>query len=167
MVTIRHANFDDVAAIHAMTQAAYAEYRTALPYSSVWHETPEIVANEMKLGPILLCVINDKLVGSVRCHVKHEEEQEDFMYIHRLAVLPTYRRQKTGSLLMQAVETLACQLNLHQIRLEIRAAQPENYRFYRKLGYKLGEISAYLPDSSPRSFWMSKDLSKFAANRSC
>lgn len=48
MVIIRHASFDDVAAIHAMTQAAYAEYRAELPHSSVWYETLDIVAAEMK-----------------------------------------------------------------------------------------------------------------------
>ena len=82
MLTIRHASLNDVASIHAMTQAAYADYRALLAHSSVWQETPDIVAAEMKLGPILLAVVDDKLVGSVRCHVKHEEEQGDFMYIH-------------------------------------------------------------------------------------
>lgn len=83
----------------------------------------------MKLSPILLCVVEDKLVASVRCHVKHEAEQ-GFMYIHRLAILPSYRRQKLGSALMREAEAIACELNLHQIRLEIRAMQPENCDFY-------------------------------------
>lgn len=158
MVIIRPASFDDVAAIHAMTQAAYAEYRALLPHSSVWHETPDIVAAEMKLGPILLAVVDGKLVGSVRCHMEHEEGQGDFMYIHRLAVLPGYRRQGLGCTLVLAVEDLTKSLNLHQVRLEMRAAQPENGRFYVKLGYELGSISGYLPDGNPRSFWMSKNL---------
>lgn len=152
------ANFHDIAAIHLVTQAAYAEYRTLIPYSSIWLETPEIIAAEMQLGPILLSVIDGRIVGSVRCHVEHEEGQRDFMYIHRLAVLPSYRRQGLGCALVQAVEDLAKSENLHQVRLETRAAQPENYHFYQKLGYKLGEISLYLPDGSPRSYWMSKDL---------
>ncbi|MUL34904.1 GNAT family N-acetyltransferase [Gloeocapsopsis dulcis] len=153
MTTIRIANFEDIATIHAMTQAAYAEYRTILPHSSVWQKTPELIAAEMKLGSILLCVINGKIVASVRCHIK-----QGFVYVHRLAVLPAYRRQGLGSLLMQAVEELACELNLYQVRLELRVAQPENRHFYQKLGYKLGEISAYLPDGKPRSYWMSKKL---------
>lgn len=158
MVTIRNACIDDVAAIHAMTQAAYVEYRTLLPHSSVWHETPEVIAAEMKLGPILLSVVDGSLVGSVRCHVKHEEGQGDFMYIHRLAVLPGYRRQGVGCILVQAVEDLAKSLNLHCVRLEMRAAQPENCHFYLKRGYELGSISAYLPDGNPRSYWMTKNL---------
>lgn len=157
-VTIRHATFDDVAAIHLITQAAYAEYRTLIPYSSIWLETPEIIAAEMQLGPIILSVVDGRVVGSVRCHVEHEEGQGDFMYIHRLAVLPSYRRQGLGCALIQAVEGLAKSENLRRVRLETRAAQPENYHFYQKLGYKLGEISLYLADGSPRSYWMSKDL---------
>lgn len=157
-VTVRHASLDDVAAIHFITQAAYAEYRTLIPYSSIWLETPEIVVAEMQLGPILLSVVDGRVVGSVRCHIEHEEGQGDFMYVHRLAVLPSYRRKRLGYALMQAVEALAGAENLHRVRLETRAAQPENYHFYRKLGYELGEISLYLPDGSPRSYWMSKDL---------
>ena len=156
-VKIRRASFDDVAAIHCITQVAYTQYRTLIPYSSIWRETPEIIAAEMQLGPILLCVVDGEVVGSVRCHVEHEAGQE-FIYVHRLAVLPIYRRQGLGCALMQAVEDLAKSENLHQVRLETRAAQPENYHFYRKLGYELGEISLYLPDGSPRAYWMSKDL---------
>ncbi len=159
-VTIRRASFDDVEAIHLITQAAYAKYRTLIPYSSIWLETPEIVAAEMQLGPILLSVVDGKVVGSVRCHVEHEKGKGDFSYVHRLAVLPSYRRQGLGCALMQAVEELAKSENLHRVRLETRAAQPENYKFYRKLGYELGEISLYLPDGSPRAYWMSKDLAR-------
>ena len=157
-VTIRHASFDDVAAIHLITQAAYAEYRALIPYSSIWLEIPETIATEMQLGPILLSVVGGKIAGSVRCHVEHEARQGDFMYIHRLAVLPSYRRQGLGCALVQAVEELAKSENLQRVRLETRAAQPENYHFYRKLGYELGEISLYLEDGSPRSYWMSKDI---------
>lgn len=153
MTTIRVANFGDITTIHAMTQAAYAEYRTILPHSSVWQETPELIAAEMQLGSILVCIMNGKIVASVRCHIKQE-----FVYVHRLVVLPTHRRQGLGSLLMQAVEELACKLNLYQVRLELRVAQPENRHFYQKLGYQLAEISAYLPDGKPRSYWMSKNL---------
>jgi len=152
---IRHASSDDVETIHAITQAAYAQYRTLIPYSSIWLETPEIIAAEMQLGPVLLVIVDGKVVGSVRCHVEHEER---FMYIHRLAVLPSYRRQGLGNALMQAVEDLAKAEDIHQVRLETRAAQPENYHFYRKLGYQLGEISLYLSDGSPRAYWMSKEL---------
>lgn len=157
-VKICRANLRDVAAIHLVTQAAYAEYRTLIPYSSIWLETPQLITAEMQLGPILLSVLNGRIVGSVRCHVEHEEGEGDFMYIHRLAVLPTYRRQGLGCALVRAVEDLAKSENLPQVRLETRAAQPENYHFYQKLGYELGEISLYLPDGSPRSYWMSKDL---------
>ena len=157
-VSIRYASLDDVVAIHNITQAAYTQYRTLIPYSSIWLETPEIIATEMKLGPVLLVVVDGRVVGSVRCHIEHEEGQGDFMYVHRLAVHPDYRRQGLGYALMQAVEALAESKNLDRVRLETRAAQPENCRFYRKLGYELGEISLYLEDGSPRTYWMSKDL---------
>ena len=155
--SIRYASLDDVVAIHCITQAAYTQYRTLIPYSSIWLETPEIIATEMQLGPVLLVLVDERIVGSVRCHIDYEQGQE-FMYVHRLAVHPDYRRQGLGYALMQAVEALAKSENLDQVRLETRAAQPENCRFYRKLGYELGEISLYLEDGSPRAYWMSKDL---------
>jgi ribosomal protein S18 acetylase RimI-like enzyme len=156
MKTIRYATPKDAKLIFTMTQAAYAGYRSLIPYSSVWQETPEDVADEMKLGPILLFSVEDRLLGSVRCHIKYEPVR--FLYIHRLAVLPNYRRQGIGRSLMEATEMLAKSLVLKEIRLEVRAAQPENQQFYLKLGYRVGEISLYLPDGSPRAYWMSKAI---------
>jgi ribosomal protein S18 acetylase RimI-like enzyme len=105
--TIRYATQKDAKLIFSMTQAAYAGYRALLPYSSVWQETPEDVADEMRLGPILLFLQEDRLIGSIRCHIKYEQERSRFLYIHRLAVLPDYRRQGIGRTLMEASETIA------------------------------------------------------------
>ncbi|MCU0533156.1 MAG: GNAT family N-acetyltransferase [Hydrococcus sp. Prado102] len=156
--TIRYATQKDAKLICAMTQAAYAGYRSLLPYSSVWQETPEDVAREMNLGPILLFMRENRIIGSVRCHIKYEKERSHFLYIHRLAVLPNYRRQGIGRTLMEATEEIAKSLILKEIRLEVRAAQPENQEFYLKLGYRVGAISLYLPDGSPRAYWMSKAI---------
>jgi ribosomal protein S18 acetylase RimI-like enzyme len=160
MKTIRYATPKDAKSIFTMTQAAYAGYRSLIPYSSVWQETPEDVAHEMKLGPMLLFLLENRLVGSVRCHVKHEKEY--FLYIHRLAVLPNYRRQGIGHALMERTETIAKSLILDEIRLEVRAAQPDSQQFYLKLGYRVGAISLYLPDGSPRAYWMSKAIANDA-----
>jgi ribosomal protein S18 acetylase RimI-like enzyme len=73
-------------------------------------------------------------------------------------VLPEYRRQGIGRILMQAVESITHESELAWVRLEVRTAQPENQAFYLKLGYELGTVSRYLPDGHPRSHWMSKRL---------
>lgn len=158
-VTIRYARADDIPAIHTLTQAAYAEYRTLIPYSSIWQEMPERITAELAQGPILLAVLEDEPVGSVRCHVDQAGE-ERFVYLHRLAILPAYRRRGIGRLLVEVVEAIAREQGIRQIRLEVRAAQPENIAFYRTLGYLLGSVSQYLPDGSPRSYLMTKDLSE-------
>lgn len=158
-ITIRYAQADDVPTIHMLTQAAYAEYRALIPYSSIWQETPERITEELAQGPILLAVLEDGPVGSVRCHME-QVGAERFVYLHRLAILPAYRRRGIGRLLVEAVEAIAREQGIRQIRLEVRAAQPENIAFYRTLGYLLGSVTQYLPDGSPRSYLMTKDLTE-------
>jgi ribosomal protein S18 acetylase RimI-like enzyme len=137
---IRPATPDDIPAIHAMTQAAYAEYRSLLPYSSVWQETPAEIAAEMQLDPVLVFCLDNRFIGGVHCHPHETEKYGKFIYVHRLAVLPEYRRQKLGYRLMQSVEAIAQSMQLPTVRLEVRAAQPENKVFYSKLGYELGSV---------------------------
>jgi ribosomal protein S18 acetylase RimI-like enzyme len=159
MFTLRQATRSDIPTIHAMTQAAYAQYRSQLPHSSIWQENLEAIADELKLGPIFLAFVDIELAGSVRCHPKPAVgEWSNFMYVHRLAVLPAYRQQGIGRVLMQAVDNLAQDMKLEWVRLEVRAAQPENQQFYQKLGYTLGDVSGFLPNGAVRSFWMSKRL---------
>ncbi|HEY9643297.1 MAG TPA: GNAT family N-acetyltransferase [Coleofasciculaceae cyanobacterium] len=159
MLVLRPATQSDISVIHDVTQAAYADCRSRLPYSSIWQETPAAIADELNLGPIFLAFVNAALVGSVRCHSRSGGELwNQFMYVHRLAVLPAYRQQGIGRTLMQAVENLAQDSGLEWVCLEVRAAQPENQQFYEKLGYTLGSVSGYLPTGAVRSFWMSKAL---------
>ncbi|MCU0567443.1 MAG: GNAT family N-acetyltransferase [Oculatellaceae cyanobacterium Prado106] len=166
--TIRRATFDDVQGIHTLTQSAYAEYRTLIPYSSIWQETPQEIASELELGSIFLAEIEAKPVGSVRCYRQTTLEIErccdrpfcdrPFLYIHRLAVLPSCRRLGLGRLLMQTVEAEAQSQHLSTLCLEVRTAQPENQEFYTHLGYHLGAISRRFSDGSPRAYWMTKEI---------
>lgn len=159
MVIIRCAGQDDLEAIHLLTQTVYAEYRVLLPYSSIWQETPAVIAHEMALGPIFLALFKHQLVGSVRCHVQQPEGESAFLYGHRLAVLSAYRRQGVGRALMNAVETFAHSWGLAEVRLEVRAAQPESQAFYTRLGYQRGTVSRVLADGQPQSYWMTKGIS--------
>ncbi|WP_088892907.1 GNAT family N-acetyltransferase [Leptolyngbya ohadii] len=162
--TLRNATLADVTAIHAMTQIAYAGYRDRIPYSSLWRETEADVAQELAAGIIILCEMEGKLVGSVRCQVRHEVEgaslsaEDPFVYVHRLAVLPGFQRRGIGRRLMQAVEAFAQDQGVGWVRLEYRVAQSENQQFYDRLGYQTGEVSRWFADGSPRAVWMFRQI---------
>lgn len=158
--TFRYALPEDVPAIHAMTQVAYAGYRDLLPYSSLWQETEADVAQELAAGAIVLCEISGQIVGGVRCQVRNDVPKwQPFVYVHRLAVMPQYQRQGIGRQLMQAVEAFAQKHQVNWVRLEYRLAQPENQLFYDRLGYQTGAVSRFFADGSPRSVWMLKAVS--------
>lgn len=60
-------------------------------------------------------------------------EVEDIGKIERICVLSSHRSKGAGRLIMEALEELAAQKNLHKVKLH---AQTHAEPFYQKLGYK-------------------------------
>ncbi|QDT35089.1 GNAT family N-acetyltransferase [Thalassoglobus polymorphus] len=55
--------------------------------------------------------------------------------IHDLAVLPAYRGQGIGTMLLEAVETHAKSLGCCKVTLEVRKANPQAEKLYLRVGY--------------------------------
>lgn len=61
--------------------------------------------------------------------------------LKRFFVVPEYRQQGIGALILTQLEAVACELNYSVLRLETGAQQPESIKFYKKHGYY--EIERY------------------------
>ena len=130
-VQVRAATVADIPAILAVTRAAYAVHGERLqPPSSALREEPEAVARYFANGGVFVAEQDATIVGAVRY-----EARETYVYLGRLAVLPTWQGRGIGRRLVEAVEAWALLLGLDEVRLGVRLELQENRNLYLHLGF--------------------------------
>lgn len=138
MLTLRYACPDEAEGLHALTQAAYAEYASLAGPSSALKETPASVTRELTEGVRAVIAAQDGApVGCVRYRI-----EGDALYFFRLAVLPEARRQGIASALIACLEEEARQAGAARLACAVRLEVEGNVRLYEKRGFaKVGESS--------------------------
>lgn len=97
-------------------------------------ETVEGVQNRIKNGDhIVIAYYEDEPIGTIS--YKIDSKQLDKGYIKRLAVLPEFRGNKYGELLMDYAETWLKKNQISRIELSIVAQFDRLQRYYERLGY--------------------------------
>ncbi len=97
MTTIRSEQTDDIAAVHAINEAAFGEAAEATIVDSLRSACPDAVS--------LVAVEDDKILGHIffsPVSVSGEHEMVQGMGLAPMAVLPERQRQGIGSMLVQA-----------------------------------------------------------------
>jgi N-acetylglutamate synthase-like GNAT family acetyltransferase len=131
---IRAARPEDAAAIVALIQRAFGEYRGKLrPESGALQETPDTIRAVMKTGTILLAERAGRILGCVSVRRK-----DDCAYAGRLAVEPMERGIGVGRALLAAAEATARQMGSDRLRADVRLKLRDNRAFFRALGFKEG-----------------------------
>lgn len=86
----------------------------------------------------LVAEYNNKIIGAVR----YKFVEKNNIYLHRLAVLKTFRNKSVGSSLVREVEKTAKKKKAKKILLDcVREKKLPDY--YEKLGYKTDEIKKH------------------------
>ncbi|NEB02165.1 GNAT family N-acetyltransferase [Streptomyces sp. SID13726] len=127
---IRPAGPADVAAVKAVTDAAYAHYIERLgrmPLPMERDHTAEVAAGQV-------FVTGDPVAGLVVV-----EEREDHLYLDNIAVHPDAQGQGVGGRLLRFVEAHARARGLPEVRLYTNALMWENQKIYPKFGYEVVE----------------------------
>lgn len=154
-VTIQAAALDQSAAIQAVIQAAFEQYREQLdPPSSVFRESAAQIRSKLEAGGGFIACAGEDMVGAVLY-----EAQPDYMYLGRLAVLPAYRGQGIANRLVQAVEQAAIQHKLPRVELAVRIALSRNQAFFQHMGYAISAYHAHEGYSVSTYVSMQKSLS--------
>lgn len=135
---IRYATNVDAALIANMTQAAWAG--TALSSLSGSHESIERVLEDLQLGSGLVLEVDGTPIGSVRWF---PDPIANVWEIMRLGVLPAWRRQGWGAQLMEAVEHIAREAMVPELRLFVESGQPGLVAWYERISYQVGETPDY------------------------
>ena len=152
-IEIKHAGSGDAPLVHAIIQAAFAEYIGAIPVPpGAMNETLPEVEQAISEGRVLLAWHDTEAVGTARYELR-----PDYLYVGRVAVLPTHRRRGIGKALMAHVEQMAPTLGRTRVRLGTRQSMPANLAFYEQLGYNVVGTEPH-SKGLDTNVWLEKEL---------
>ena len=112
-----------------------------------WNEqypSREVFKKDIESGSLYVLEINKKVVGcivltdfkdSVYKDVKWLTKDSKNLYIHRLAVNPSFQKKGNGRKLMDFAESFAVENNFVSIRLDTFSLNHRNNKFYKSRGY--------------------------------
>jgi ribosomal protein S18 acetylase RimI-like enzyme len=130
---IMEATSQEAPLVHQLMRAAFEEYRDVLqPPSSAYAESVEDVVRAMGEGGAVLVWEGEVAVASARFRV-----EPDFLYVGRVAVLPSHRRRGIASAVMRWMEARALQLGLSRIEVGVRTSLPGNLSLFQHIGYEI------------------------------
>jgi len=118
-----------------------------------WNEeypSRELFQHDIEVGALYVLEINNKIVGCIMLSDVKDDVYKDVkwltkdsknLYIHRLAVDPSYQKKGNGRRLMDFAESFAIENNFASIRLDTFSLNHRNNKFYKSRGYaKLGDV---------------------------
>jgi ribosomal protein S18 acetylase RimI-like enzyme len=153
---LREATEADVETVASLVRAAFEEYRGRLdPPSGAHAETAATVRDKMKSDRIILAFAEDVPAGCV-----FYRPGEGHLYFFRLAVLPRYRRQGLGQLMIEQVEQRARAMGLPRLRLGVRIVLDRQRAYYERLGYRVVESASHSGYTEPTYVFMEKETSR-------
>lgn len=128
-----------------------------------WNElypSREAFLNDVELNQLWVIKEGKKIIGSIVITEVEDEEYNDIkwltsngntVYIHRLAIHPSYQGQGLAQQLMSFAESYARENKYDSVRLDTFSQNKRNNTFYQKRGYtQLGDI--YFPKQSEYPF---------------
>ena len=89
--------------------------------------------------------------------VRIARARPDHLYVGRVAVLPEHRRRGIAAALMAAMDQVARELGLAEVRIGVRASLPDNQRLYERLGFRVVAVTPH-PRGPDRSVSMVRRL---------
>lgn len=136
MPLFRRATADDVAAVRALTRAAYAKWvavigREPLPMTADFERA-------VREHTIDLLFDAGQFAGLIEMIAA-----TDHLLIENVAVVPDWQGRGYGRLLMAQAEHTAAALGLGAVRLYTNECFAENIRFYGRLGYQVDRTEPF------------------------
>jgi ribosomal protein S18 acetylase RimI-like enzyme len=151
---LRNATEADAPVLVGLIHAAFEEYRGQLvPASSAHDETTAGIRRKLDASHAILATLDNEPVGCV-----FYEENDEYVYLSRLSVLPHARGRGLGRMMMEHVEARALESNRARIRLGVRVALKPLRAWYERLGYSQVEARTHVGFSEPTYVILEKIL---------
>ena len=158
---IRRGTFRDIDTIMAMTKACAKHMISKGIYQ--WNEhypNKDAFIKDVRRNELFVLEITNEIMGSLVISTLMDNEyhpidwltdNENNIYIHRLAIHPAFQGKGYAQQLMDFAEAYAIENNYTSIRLDTFSQNKRNQNFYELRGYKrLGDI--YFPKQSEYPF---------------
>ncbi len=161
-MTIEKANISDLQDIVSITRncAKYMIEKEIFQWNELY-PSKEILENDIKLKQIWKLTFEEKIVGIIVLteiedkeykNVKWLSKERKFLYVHRLAINPSFQKRGFAQKLMDFAENYAKKNNYKSIRLDTFSQNKRNQKFYKKRNYKKLE-SINFPNQSEFPFF--------------
>jgi ribosomal protein S18 acetylase RimI-like enzyme len=151
---IREAGFDEIEIVRQIIFEAFKEYDGVLnPPSGALRETVEGIKSKIE-GRGGAIIVQDGLepVGSAIYYF-----EDDYLYFGRVAVNPSHRNRGIGKEMVCYFEGLAKEKGYANVRIGVRISLPDNFKYYKKLGYVPIEEHEY-PEKTDGWYVMMKQV---------
>jgi GNAT superfamily N-acetyltransferase len=154
--TLRPASSADAEALARLIVAAFSSYPDPLdPPSSALKETPEAIRARLAGGHgAAIAWVGGRGVGCVT----YTPEDEDVLYVGRLAVDSAWRGRGVARALIAHAETEARRRGLRTLRVRVRVPLVGNQRLFRSCGFVEIARECHEGYSEPTTIRMEKRL---------
>jgi ribosomal protein S18 acetylase RimI-like enzyme len=144
---------DEAEQFQRVMRLAFESLRGRLdPPSGSHTETLDSVRAWLAAAGGFLARFDSEIVGCARWR-----PEPDHLYAGRVGVLPEFRGRGIAAALMHAIEDVARQRGLPQVRVEVREPLADNLRFYERLGYRRLSVSQH-PRGPDRVVLLARDV---------
>ena len=134
-ITFRKATSSDIPMIVNVIHEAFTQYKDNLiPPSGAHKETLQTIEEKIKEGGAYISEYDTEIVGCALW-----KNNNDNLYIGRLAVLPKYRRLGIGGKLIEILEKEAVINGYRKVLIGVRLSMPTLLEYYKKKGYEIIE----------------------------
>lgn len=134
---VRQATVSDVDGIYDITKSAFISYArlAGLKTTDALSETKEDIIKDIESSLVLVAVIDDLVVGSVRIAINGDEG-----YLSRFGVDTNYQNIGIGKCLMNLVDIKMRALKIKKLKLHTASRVSSLVRFYYGRGFFIDEI---------------------------
>jgi len=140
MIIVKEASLAEIPIVFETMRLAFIEYKDRLfPPSGALTETIEDTVKVFALdGGAIIAWDGDKAIGSIRYRFN-----ENYIYIGRVSVVPSYRGRGISKLMLKKTEEIALARGIDEARVEVRLSIPDNITLYHKQNYQIIEQIFY------------------------
>ncbi len=153
-IITREATKSDVSKILSLILKAFKQYEGMLdPPSGAHKETIETISTKLNEGGAIIAEWDGRSIG---CAIY--KKNADNLYMGRLAVDTSFRKQGIGNILLEMIEQKAKELGYNKILIGVRIGIPGLTEFYNKRGFNITEYCCHDGYTNPTFVRMIKNI---------
>jgi predicted N-acetyltransferase YhbS len=155
LIRLREASAADAELLSRLIVSAFSSYTIRIdPPSGALKETPDAIREKLKSHDAAIAEIGGVAVGCVL----FAEQDEDVLYVGRLAVDPAWRRRGIARALVAHAEAEARRRGCKRLRIQVRIPLVDNQALFKSCGFVEVSRETHPGYTAPTTIRMEKRL---------